>query len=83
MFLIYIEAETLLYLLYVRQCRDYPFLLTWIGVQLLLIQVALDKTAEQFRSAQVEREEMISQWETTLQQMSRRDKQIDDVSLVR
>lgn len=42
-----------------------------------LWQIELDKTAEDFRRAHVERQELISQWENTIEQMQRRDKEMD------
>lgn len=43
----------------------------------LTAQIELDKTAEEFRNAHADRQELISQWEQTIDQMQRRDKEMD------
>ncbi|XP_060558012.1 coiled-coil domain-containing protein 39-like [Ruditapes philippinarum] len=43
----------------------------------LTAQIELDKTAEDFRKAHQERQELIKQWENTIEQMQRRDKEMD------
>ncbi|KAK7091050.1 coiled-coil domain-containing protein 39-like [Littorina saxatilis] len=43
----------------------------------LTAQIELDKTAEDFRKIHSERQELISQWENTIEQMQRRDKEMD------
>ncbi|KAK3603714.1 hypothetical protein CHS0354_023327 [Potamilus streckersoni] len=43
----------------------------------LTAQIELDKTAEDFRRAHQERQELIQQWENTIEQMQRRDKEMD------
>ncbi|BFZ06218.1 hypothetical protein BsWGS_09257 [Bradybaena similaris] len=40
-------------------------------------QIELDKTAEDFRRAHIEREELLSQWENIVEQMQRRDQEMD------
>ncbi|CAD5118818.1 DgyrCDS7498 [Dimorphilus gyrociliatus] len=40
-------------------------------------QVELDKTAEEFRRTHAERQELIQQWEHTIEQMQRRDHEMD------
>ncbi|NWW94373.1 CCD39 protein, partial [Rhynochetos jubatus] len=45
-------------------------------------QIELDKTAEDFRRAHQERQEVIRQWENTIQQMQKRDEQIDHCALL-
>ena len=49
---------------------------------LYLSQIELDKTAEEFRNAHAERQELISQWEQTIDQMQRRDKEMDMLASV-
>ena len=44
----------------------------------------MDKLAEEFRKAHLERQELLQQWEGTINQMKRRDAEIDasaDVSI--
>lgn len=43
----------------------------------LTAQIELDKTAEDFRKAHSDRQELIQQWEHTIEQMQRRDKEMD------
>jgi UDP-glucose:O-linked fucose beta-1,3-glucosyltransferase len=50
--------------------------------QTLTAQIELDKTAEDFRKAHQERQEIIQQWENTLEQMQRRDKEMDLLAAV-
>jgi len=37
----------------------------------------LDKAAEEFRAAHAERQQLIKQWEHTIEQMQRRDREMD------
>ncbi|KAH9509024.1 Coiled-coil domain-containing protein 39, partial [Bulinus truncatus] len=46
----------------------------------LTAQIELDKIAEDFRKAHVEREELLSQWENTIEQMKKRDREMDYLS---
>ncbi|XP_005105331.1 coiled-coil domain-containing protein 39 [Aplysia californica] len=43
----------------------------------LTSQIELDKIAEDFRKAHTERETLLSQWENTIEQMQRRDREMD------
>uniref|UniRef100_A0A8B9FRH3 Coiled-coil domain-containing protein 39 n=1 Tax=Amazona collaria TaxID=241587 RepID=A0A8B9FRH3_9PSIT len=45
-------------------------------------QIELDKTAEDFRRVHQERQEVIRQWENAIQQMQKRDQQIDHCMLL-
>lgn len=47
-----------------------------------LLQIELDKTAEDFRRAHIEREELLSQWENIVEQMLRRDHEMDLLAAV-
>ena len=42
----------------------------------------LDKTAEQFRVAHAERQDLLVQWEATIEQMKRRDAEMDLLAAV-
>ena len=48
---------------------------------LIYLKLELDKVSEAFREAHQARQELLQQWETTIQQMQRRDAEIDDTSL--
>ena len=43
----------------------------------------LNKTADEFRKAQEERITLIDQWKSTIEQMERRDDEMNDLSIVR
>ncbi|NWX98318.1 CCD39 protein, partial [Nothoprocta ornata] len=45
-------------------------------------QIELDKTAEDFRRVHRERQEVIRQWENAIEQMQRRDQQIDHCAML-
>lgn len=44
-------------------------------------QIELDKTAEEFRKAHGERQELLHQWENTIQQMQKRDREMDQLAV--
>jgi hypothetical protein len=46
------------------------------------IQLELDKTAEEFRKTHKERQDLIKQWEGIIDQMQKRDGQIDSSAQV-
>ena len=46
------------------------------------IKVELDKTAETFRISHAERQELLNQWEATIEQMQKRDRDMDAAALV-
>ncbi|KAJ6660926.1 hypothetical protein lerEdw1_016946 [Lerista edwardsae] len=48
----------------------------------LAAQIELDKTAEDFRRVHHERQELIKQWENTIEQMQKRDQEIDQCALL-
>ncbi|XP_015272939.1 PREDICTED: coiled-coil domain-containing protein 39 [Gekko japonicus] len=48
----------------------------------LAAQIELDKAAEDFRRVHRERQELIRQWENTIEQMQRRDQEIDQCGLL-
>ncbi|XP_048844372.1 coiled-coil domain-containing protein 39 isoform X2 [Brienomyrus brachyistius] len=45
-------------------------------------QIGLDSTAENFRQAHAERQELIRQWESTIEQMRRRDREMEQYTLL-
>ncbi|KAJ8030943.1 Coiled-coil domain-containing protein 39 [Holothuria leucospilota] len=47
----------------------------------LTAQLELDKTAEEFRKAHNDRQDLIAQWEATIEQMQRRDREMDRLAL--
>uniref|UniRef100_A0A8D0KPV3 Coiled-coil domain-containing protein 39 n=1 Tax=Salvator merianae TaxID=96440 RepID=A0A8D0KPV3_SALMN len=48
----------------------------------LAAQIELDKAAEDFRRVHRERQELIKQWESTIEQMKKRDQEIDNCALL-
>ena len=46
-------------------------------IETMSAQIELDKTAEDFRKAHRERKEYIDQWEQTIDQMKKRDEDMD------
>lgn len=47
----------------------------------LSAQLELDKAAQDFRKIHSERQELIKQWENTIEQMQQRDRDIDNCAL--
>jgi len=45
-------------------------------------QIELDKTAEEFRKAHLDRQELLKQWESTIDQMQKRDRDMDILAVV-
>ena len=45
-------------------------------------QIELDKTAEEFRKNHSERTELLHQWENTIEQMHKRDREMDQLAVV-
>ncbi|XP_077017256.1 coiled-coil domain-containing protein 39 [Tamandua tetradactyla] len=50
-------------------------------IETLSAQLELDKAAQDFRKIHNERQELIRQWESTIEQMQKRDRDIDDSAL--
>ncbi|KAK3095543.1 hypothetical protein FSP39_015932 [Pinctada imbricata] len=59
------------------EARQKKHVLEHETTETLTAQIELDKTAEDFRSAHQERQDLIEQWEHTIEQMQRRDKEMD------
>ncbi len=49
----------------------------------ITVQGELDKTAEEFRKMHKERQDLIKQWEIIIDQMQKRDNQIDEAAHVK
>nr|CAB3228550.1 coiled-coil domain-containing protein 39-like [Phallusia mammillata] len=58
-----------------RKCLDQE------TTETLTAQIELDKTAEEFRKAHTDRHSLITQWEITIEQMQRRDREMDHAAL--
>lgn len=43
----------------------------------------MDKTAEEFRKIHAERQNLLEQWENTIEQMQKRDREMDQLAVVR
>lgn len=56
--------------------------LTYVMVNVQYPQIELDKTAEEFRSAHRDRQDLIKNWEQTIEQMRRRDQDMDRCATV-
>jgi hypothetical protein len=46
------------------------------------LQLELDKTAEEFRKAHTERHELLSRWQETIEQMQKRDNDMELLAAV-
>jgi coiled-coil domain-containing protein 39 len=51
-------------------------------LETITVQIELDKTADEFRKTHRERQELIKQWETIIDQMQKRDSQIEQSAQV-
>ena len=54
----------------------------WMSNSLSYYQIELDNTAEMFRQAHRERQQLINQWEQTIHQMRKRDEDMDRTATV-
>lgn len=63
------------------ECNEKRKLLDSELTETLSAQLELDKAAQDFRKIHVERQELIQQWENTIEQMQRRDQEIDNCAL--
>nr|XP_017446345.1 coiled-coil domain-containing protein 39 isoform X2 [Rattus norvegicus] len=63
------------------ECNEKRKLLDNELTETLSAQLELDKAAQDFRKIHVERQELIQQWENTIEQMQRRDQEIDNCAL--
>uniref|UniRef100_A0A8D2Q437 Coiled-coil domain-containing protein 39 n=1 Tax=Varanus komodoensis TaxID=61221 RepID=A0A8D2Q437_VARKO len=63
------------------QCNHRRKILDNELTETLAAQIELDKTAEDFRRVHHERQELIRQWESTIEQMQKRDQEIDKCAL--
>ncbi|XP_051013013.1 coiled-coil domain-containing protein 39 [Acomys russatus] len=63
------------------ECNEKKKLLDSELTETLSAQLELDKAAQDFRRIHLERQELIQQWENTIEQMQRRDQEIDDCAL--
>lgn len=64
------------------ECNEKRKLLDSELTETLSAQLELDKAAQDFRRIHLERQELIQQWENTIEQMQRRDQEIDNCALV-
>ncbi len=71
---LYVFLQNTFYKLLILDCafRNVP----------VLLQIELDKTAEEFRKVHMDRQELIAQWEQTIEQMQKRDKEMDLLAAV-
>ncbi|XP_038202903.1 coiled-coil domain-containing protein 39 [Arvicola amphibius] len=63
------------------ECNEKRKLLDSELTETLSAQLELDKAAQDFRRIHLERQELIRQWEGTIEQMQRRDQEIDSCAL--
>uniref|UniRef100_A0A8C6GYF4 Coiled-coil domain-containing protein 39 n=1 Tax=Mus spicilegus TaxID=10103 RepID=A0A8C6GYF4_MUSSI len=63
------------------ECNEKRKLLDTELTETLSAQLELDKAAQDFRKIHLERQELIQQWENTIEQMQRRDQEIDNCAL--
>ncbi|CAH6789200.1 coiled-coil domain-containing protein 39 [Phodopus roborovskii] len=63
------------------ECNEKRKLLDSELTETLSAQLELDKAAQDFRKIHLERQELIQQWESTIEQMQRRDQEIDNFAL--
>ncbi|XP_028611595.1 coiled-coil domain-containing protein 39 isoform X2 [Grammomys surdaster] len=63
------------------ECNEKRKLLDSELTETLSAQLELDKAAQDFRKIHAERQELIQQWENTIEQMQRRDQEIDNCAL--
>ncbi|XP_005069770.1 coiled-coil domain-containing protein 39 [Mesocricetus auratus] len=63
------------------ECNEKRKLLDTEQTETLSAQLELDKAAQDFRKIHLERQELIQQWESTIEQMQRRDQEIDNFAL--
>lgn len=66
----------------VKDSNDLKKLVDDETLKTMTVQVELDKTAEQFRKTHRERQEYIRQWEQIIDQMQKRDNQIESSAQV-
>ncbi|KAM3834526.1 coiled-coil domain-containing protein 39 [Vipera latastei] len=64
------------------QCNNKHRILDNELTETLASQIELDKTAEDFRRVHQERQDLIRQWENTIEQMQKRDQDIDSCALL-
>ncbi|XP_052036602.1 coiled-coil domain-containing protein 39 [Apodemus sylvaticus] len=63
------------------ECNEKRKLLDSELTETLSAQLELDKAAQDFRKIHLERQELIQQWESTIEQMQKRDEEIDNCAL--
>ncbi|KAL6093079.1 hypothetical protein STEG23_036441 [Scotinomys teguina] len=76
------EALTLQLERLTLECNEKRKLLDRELTETLSAQLELDKAAQDFRKIHLERQELIQQWESTIEQMQRHDREIDNCALL-